>query len=655
MTHHHIDAPRPDPRRAQSVRTPPDVSSPISRCARACGLADVPVRLSLRSSLRTRPRARRHHRQRLQRPGGGHSPEARGDARLRRPREGQRRGRHLARQHLSRVRLRRAVAPLLVLVRPEPRSGAARSRRSPRSSRTCGTARAATGSSRTSASSTPSRAAPWDDDGQRWRIVTSKGARHGRRPGRRRRARSASRRSRSLPGLETFEGPAFHSARWDHGVDLKGKSVAVVGTGASAIQFVPEIQPSVAKLSVFQRTPPWILPRNNPELSEGQRRTFRALPALQQLARAQIYAVTELFGLGFRHPALMRPLQRAAVDVPRSVRSRPRAPRQADAELRARVQASPLLEQVPARARRGQRGRRHREPSRRCGPASSSPKTGRSMPVDAIIFGTGFHVSDLPFGKYVPGRGGRSLEDVWKGSPQAHLGTTVSGLPELLLPPRTEHGARAHVGRLHDREPDRAPRERASLHARPSPRDRGAAGRGAGGLRRGPGSAHGQARYGARADARAGTSTRPAETPRCGRTPPGGFEGACRASSPPSTCSASRGGAGRTPSPAPVVAWPAARLRASSGTRSRPVSRRPDRRGRDGRTRGTRPWSRPGRSRPGRRSVGISGGEADPFEVERRVTVDEEARRPLRRLRREDARGSATVRRARTARAPTRS
>ena len=74
-----------------------------------------------------------------------------------------------------------------------------------------------------------------------------------------------------LPGLERFEGPAFHSARWDHGVDLTGESVAVVGTGASAIQFVPEIQPKVGKLNVFQRTPPWILPRRNRALSERDR------------------------------------------------------------------------------------------------------------------------------------------------------------------------------------------------------------------------------------------------------------------------------------------------------------------------------------------------------------------------------------------------
>jgi cation diffusion facilitator CzcD-associated flavoprotein CzcO len=117
----------------------------------------------------------------------------------------------------------------------------------------------------------------WDEAAQRWRIETSKGVMTADVV-----VAAAGALSEpsvpAMPGLETFAGPAFHSARWDHGVDLAGKSVAVVGTGASSIQFVPEIQPKVGTLNVFQRTPPWILPRRNPSLTEGQRKTFRSLP-----------------------------------------------------------------------------------------------------------------------------------------------------------------------------------------------------------------------------------------------------------------------------------------------------------------------------------------------------------------------------------------
>ncbi len=280
----------------------------------------------------------------------------------------------------------------------------------------------------------------WDEAGQRWRITTSKGtvtadvvvAAAG----------ALSEPSvPKVPGLETFEGPAFHSARWDHDADLTGRSVAVVGTGASSIQFVPEIQPKVGKLSVFQRTPPWILPRSNPNLTDGQRRAFRSLPALQQLARAQIYAVTELFGLGFRHPALMRPLQSAALRYLESC-----VP---DPELRAKL--TPNYTLGCKRILFSNRYLRTlgesnvdvvTEGVREVRPRSIVTTDGRERPVDAIIFGTGFHVSDLPFGKYVRGRGGRTLDDAWNGSPQAHLGTTVSGFPNFffLLGPNTGLG-----------------------------------------------------------------------------------------------------------------------------------------------------------------------------------------------------------------------
>ena len=280
----------------------------------------------------------------------------------------------------------------------------------------------------------------WDEDARRWRLSTSKGtitadvvvAAAG----------ALSEPSvPEVPGLETFEGPAFHSARWDHGADLAGRSVAVVGTGASSIQFVPEIQPRVGKLNVFQRTPPWILPRSNPSINEGQRKTFRSLPTLQQLARGQIYAVTELFGLGFRHPALMKPLQRAALRYLESC-----VP---DPALRAKLTPSYtlgckriLFSNKYLRTLSQSNVEVVTEGIQEVRARSIVTRDGQERPVDAIIFGTGFHVSDLPFGKYVQGRGGRTLDDAWNGSPQAHLGTTVSGFPNFffLLGPNTGLG-----------------------------------------------------------------------------------------------------------------------------------------------------------------------------------------------------------------------
>ena len=91
-----------------------------------------------------------------------------------------------------------------------------------------------------------------------------------------------------LPGLNRFDGARFHSARWDHSFDLAGKKVAVIGTGASAVQLVPALQPTVEQLTVFQRTPAWVVPRHDDEISAGARRLLRAIPSLQRLQRLRI-------------------------------------------------------------------------------------------------------------------------------------------------------------------------------------------------------------------------------------------------------------------------------------------------------------------------------------------------------------------------------
>jgi cation diffusion facilitator CzcD-associated flavoprotein CzcO len=236
-----------------------------------------------------------------------------------------------------------------------------------------------------------------------------------------------------LPGLEGFRGAAFHSARWDHSYDLARRRVAAIGTGASAIQFVPEIQPLVERLHVFQRTPPWVVPHSNRPITTFERWLYRRLPAAQLLARAFTYLVREPLVLGFvKNPRLMRVVERVAR---RQIRRQ--IP---DPELRAKVTPSYTI------------GCKRILPSNRWYPALGEPNVelvtetiaevrprsivtadGVEREVDAIIFGTGFHVTDLPIAGLIRGAEGRSLADAWNGSPSAYLGTAVAGFPNLFL------------------------------------------------------------------------------------------------------------------------------------------------------------------------------------------------------------------------------
>src|SRR5919108_1507226 len=154
--------------------------------------------------------------------------------------------------------------------------------------------------------------AGWLDDARRWELETSQGTI---------RARVlisgmgplTEPRIPDVPGLDGFEGEMFHSARWNHDYDLTGRRVASVGTGASAIQYVPEIQPRVERLHVFQRTPPWVVPHSTRPITKLERRLYRRAPALQRLVRGGIYAGREALVLGFVFsPRLMGVVERLA-------------------------------------------------------------------------------------------------------------------------------------------------------------------------------------------------------------------------------------------------------------------------------------------------------------------------------------------------------
>lgn len=275
------------------------------------------------------------------------------------------------------------------------------------------------------------RTAAWDEDLGRWLIDTSKGlitadflvAANG---------ALSEPAIPDVKGLSSFEGVAFHSARWRHDVDLRGKRVAVIGTGASAIQFVPAIQPQVAKLHLFQRTAAWVIPRTNAEIPAPLRRLYAAVPVAQKLVRSAIYAVREGMLLGFRDGPLMRLLEAYGRRyLEKTVR---------DPDLRKkltpdfRIGCKRILlsdEYLPSLTRPNVEV--VTDAIREVRPHSIVSTDGVEREVDVILFGTGFKVTDQPIAHMVRGRGGRTLAETWNGSPTAHLGTMIAGFPNFFL------------------------------------------------------------------------------------------------------------------------------------------------------------------------------------------------------------------------------
>jgi cation diffusion facilitator CzcD-associated flavoprotein CzcO len=274
-------------------------------------------------------------------------------------------------------------------------------------------------------------AVAWDDDAQRWRIQTSRGPLTAQVL-----VTAAGALSDpvipDLPGVDRFQGRAFHSARWDHEVDLRGKRVAVIGTGASAIQFVPEIQPRVARLHVFQRTPPWILPRHQRELRVAERRFFRRVPAAQRAVRGAIYLAREAFVLAFRNPRAMRMAQHVALRHLRKSVPDPALRKKLTPEWTLGCKRVLLSnDYLPALAQPNVEVVTDGIAAVRA--HSIVTADGVEREVDVIIFGTGFQPTDPPLARHTRGRDGRTLAEVWAGSPRAHVGTTIAGFPNLFM------------------------------------------------------------------------------------------------------------------------------------------------------------------------------------------------------------------------------
>ena len=251
-----------------------------------------------------------------------------------------------------------------------------------------------------------------------------------------------------IPGLASFEGARFHSARWDHGYDLAGKRVAVIGTGASAIQFVPEIAPRVGRLHVFQRTPPWIVPKRDRVMSGAERWLLEHAPAAHWLRRTGLYWLMESRVVGFAYAPKVNELAERAV-------RRFLAAQVPDPELRRKLTPSYRLgckrvlisnDYYPALQRPNvelvtdrieaitPRGVRVVSDAPGAPPTRSmTPGAAREIEVDALICGTGFRVNQYLSAVRVVGRGGVELDAAWRRGMRNYLGITVSGFPNLFL------------------------------------------------------------------------------------------------------------------------------------------------------------------------------------------------------------------------------
>ena len=273
--------------------------------------------------------------------------------------------------------------------------------------------------------------AVWDAAAALWRLETSRGPWTASvlvaAPG-----ALAEPRRPDIAGLDTFAGPVVHTALWPDGLDLAGKRVAVVGTGASAVQVVPALQPSVSHLTVFQRSAPYIMPRHDRALAGSTRQALLRSPRLRRGVREALYRVRETYGLTLRHPrvgALAGLVARLHLrlqvrDAALRARLAPadtfgcRRVLLSDAYYPALAQPNVTLAEGAAVAFR---------------PGAVVDAAGVAHAADAVVLATGFTVAEMPFARRVVGRGGRRLADVWRARHAAHVGTTVAGFPNLFV------------------------------------------------------------------------------------------------------------------------------------------------------------------------------------------------------------------------------
>jgi len=276
-------------------------------------------------------------------------------------------------------------------------------------------------------------ACSWDAQACRWSIETERGETHGcdvlilatgqlHKPSRPR-----------IEGFESFAGHSFHSAEWDHEYPLEGKRVAVIGTGASAVQFVPEIAPLASRLTVFQRTGNWFLPRRNRRYNELIRTAVRRIPGAQALRRAFVFQYTESLTLAIRHPRTVGRLARIRSETfMRSQLKDPEVRRRAWPDYTfgcKRILFSshflpalqrPNVELVTAAITHAV-------------PEGIVTADGALHEVDCVIWATGFATNDFMFPMRVTGAGAADLHESWRDGAHAHLGMAVPHFPSMFV------------------------------------------------------------------------------------------------------------------------------------------------------------------------------------------------------------------------------
>ena len=286
------------------------------------------------------------------------------------------------------------------------------------------------------------RSAKWDESDQRWLIDTKAGAF-------RAHALVVAAGPLSEPsvpeidGLGEFRGKIFHSAHWDHDHSLKGERVAVIGTGASAAQFIPHVQADASRLDVYQRTPGWIMPLMDREIGPRQRRLFRRVPLAQRALRAFIYYLAESLVVGLV-------INKRVLSLPEAIARRKLRRAVPDASLRAKLSPDYRIgckriifsdDYLPALAQPNVE--LVTETIERVDAEGVVTSDGRHRAVDTIILGTGFKVWTGNTADIIIGRGGETLNDAWaQDGPQAYVGTVVAGFPNLfyLIGPNTGLG-----------------------------------------------------------------------------------------------------------------------------------------------------------------------------------------------------------------------
>jgi cation diffusion facilitator CzcD-associated flavoprotein CzcO len=237
-----------------------------------------------------------------------------------------------------------------------------------------------------------------------------------------------------ITGLDSFAGEVIHSAAWDPDLDLTGKKVAVVGTGASAIQIVPRIQPAAGRLTVFQRTPPWVLPHTDRPISDRERALYARFPIVQKLMRGIVYLSREMLVFGMaKRPKLLEPIRALAI-------------RHMKSSIKDRTLRKKLIPRYLPGCKRLLLSDDY-YPALSCGnvdlvtdgidrieSSAIVTRDGTRHELDIIIFATGFNVIDNPVLEHVHGKGGRTLRDHWASTGmRAYLGTLVDGFPNLFL------------------------------------------------------------------------------------------------------------------------------------------------------------------------------------------------------------------------------